>query len=184
MKDYNDVPWKDLVYYDETSPTFLRWNVASRNGQIKVNDKAGSIWSNGYSSLRYNYASYLCHRIVWILHKGEILGDSVIDHIDGNSLNNSIENLRLVSKRGNCQNQKLSSKNSSGIIGVYFQGIDKECVVAQWQCQLTGKRKRKCFSVVKYGEQMALKLAIDYRNKKIEEQISLGAEYTDRHGTK
>lgn len=46
--DYNAIKWEDLVYYDETSPTFLRWKVERRGGahrQVlhkRVGDIAGS----------------------------------------------------------------------------------------------------------------------------------------------
>ena len=41
-----------------------------------------------------------------------------IDHINQNRLDNRIENLRVVTKSINLQNQKLSSNNTSGHIGV------------------------------------------------------------------
>lgn len=44
----------------------------------------------------------------------------VVDHIDGNRLNNTRENLRAVSPADNLLNQGLSRKNKSGFKGVYF----------------------------------------------------------------
>lgn len=43
-----------------------------------------------------------------------------IDHIDGNPLNNIKSNLRVCSKDKNSMNQKISSKNKSGHVGIYF----------------------------------------------------------------
>lgn len=43
-----------------------------------------------------------------------------VDHINNDKLNNDIKNLRWVTKKENAQNSKLSSKNTSGIKGVFF----------------------------------------------------------------
>jgi len=46
----------------------------------------------------------------------------VIDHIDGDSLNNKIDNMRDGSKGANARNQKLSDSNTSGVTGVSWDG--------------------------------------------------------------
>lgn len=56
---------------------------------------------------RYNFS---LHRLVYWLHNREwdILDsnqDNSIDHIDGDKLNNNIENLRLVTNQENCFNR-------------------------------------------------------------------------------
>lgn len=105
MKDYNNVSWNDFVYYDEESPSCLKWVKDKQPSRYKHREIAGGVWSNGYYSLRINYIAYLCHRVVWVLHNGTIENNVVIDHIDGDPSNNRIDNLRAVTKRGNCQNQ-------------------------------------------------------------------------------
>lgn len=59
---------------------------------------------------------YKAHRIIWRMVTGE--NPDMIDHIDGNSLNNRIENLRSVSHEINTRNQKLRSTNTTGVNGV------------------------------------------------------------------
>jgi len=67
----------------------------------KVNTK------KGYCRIRYNNYQLMYHRVLWTLTNGSILDESLsIDHIDGNKLNNSISNLRLVPQRTNCQNRE------------------------------------------------------------------------------
>lgn len=41
------------------------------------------------------------HRLVWEYFKGPIPEDLVVDHIDGNKLNNSLSNLQLLSHGDN-----------------------------------------------------------------------------------
>jgi hypothetical protein len=69
---------------------------------------------NGYCLVGFKDKIYYYHRIVWVLLMGDILDSSLeIDHIDSDSLNNNINNLRLVSNRQNQQNrfkQKLQQK--------------------------------------------------------------------------
>lgn len=52
---------------------------------------------------------------------GKIAKRNVVDHIDGNGLNNQRSNLRICSHRENIRNSKLSSKNTTGFKGVYFR---------------------------------------------------------------
>ncbi len=60
---------------------------------------------------------YKAHRVAWALHHGE-WPETGIDHINGNPADNRIENLRAVPHRENMRNQRLSSANKSGVIGV------------------------------------------------------------------
>lgn len=51
----------------------------------------------------------------------EIMGfpENVIDHIDGDKLNNQIENLRIATISQNIANSKISKNNKCGYKGVY-----------------------------------------------------------------
>lgn len=61
---------------------------------------------HGYCRFRFKFRIVRYHVIVYLLTKGEIPDNMVIDHIDGNVLNNTPNNLRLVSNRQNQQNHK------------------------------------------------------------------------------
>lgn len=57
------------------------------------------------------------HREVLGIGKNKVF---VVDHIDGNTLNNQKDNLRAVSHRQNLRNQQLQSNTSSKFKGVCF----------------------------------------------------------------
>jgi hypothetical protein len=78
--------------------------------------KAGTLQKNGYFAICIDRKRQYIHRIVFMMHYGYM--PKTIDHIDGNSKNNQIENLRDVTHSQNICNQKLRSDNKSGIKGI------------------------------------------------------------------
>lgn len=58
------------------------------------------------------------HHIVWAWHHGPLATGLEIDHIDGNGLNNRIENLRAVTATENKRNLRRNATNTSGVMGV------------------------------------------------------------------
>ena len=53
---------------------------------------------------------------MWAMHHGE--WPEMLDHINGDRLDNRLKNLRPVSKRENNFNKKMRGDNTSGVIGV------------------------------------------------------------------
>jgi len=62
--------------------------------------------SRGYCVVSFGRKVILYHRIIYILTYGSIPGGMQIDHINGNRIDNRIENLRLVTNRQNGQNKQ------------------------------------------------------------------------------
>lgn len=77
---------------------------------------------------------WLSHRIIFLWHHGYL--PKRIDHIDGCSLNNKIENLREVTQSQNLQNIRKKKTNTSGYKGVSWSKR-REC----WVAQITVDRK-------------------------------------------
>lgn len=97
----------DVFYISESSPSGLRWAVR-RNNRTPKDSPAGCIDSNdGYYVVKFNYKKLRLHRVIAVL--SGILPDYdspyIVDHIDGNMLNNRVCNLRAVTVRGNTQNK-------------------------------------------------------------------------------
>lgn len=186
----------NVFTYAEDSPSFLRWKVDRYSGnkcvkvQVYAGDVAGSLKSRDaapYYSTKLNGKATLCHRIVWEMHNGKIPVGLMIDHIDGNGLNNAIENLRLATREVNSRNAKIGESNTTGVTGVKLQkntdrlGVPYYYYVAFWR-KLCGKQSARCFSVTKLGEEDAFRLACECRNEAIVALNNQGAGYTARHG--
>jgi len=170
----------DLFYYDETSPTFLRWKKARWRTRVKDGSQAGCLptllGKPEKSKVTLNRKSILVHRIIYALHYGDIKQNYVIDHIDGDPRNNNISNLREVTAGVNSRNVK-PVRNTSGFVGVRYHKRERKWI-AFWHENFV--RKDKGFSIRMFGED-AFRLACEYRSMKIEELNKLGAGYTERH---
>ena len=79
---------------------------------VKINPK------NEYTQVTLHGEKWSVHRLIYLIHYGEFYGN--LDHIDGNSRNNKIGNLRMASYSENNINRKTPKSNTSGFKGVYF----------------------------------------------------------------
>jgi hypothetical protein len=103
--------------------------------RINVGDKAGTTLSTGYRSVLIDGKRQMEHRVIFMMHHGFLPKE--LDHIDGNSLNNKIENLREATRSSNMQNTKLLTKNKSKCKNVYWHKISKK-----WKVQLSANKQR------------------------------------------
>lgn len=95
----------------------LYWKVALST-KTKIGSLAGSLTPDGYKKVGLNKKDYQIHRLVWMMHHGAI--PDVIDHVNGDRLDNRIENLRSATIAENVRNSRLSRNNKSGAKGVFW----------------------------------------------------------------
>jgi hypothetical protein len=106
---------KRLFNYDYSSG-ILYWKDACLSKELdgKV---VGNYDKDGYIVLSYKGRWYKVHRLVWAYVYGEFPKKS-LDHINGIKSDNRIENLRLISQKGNSINSVLQINSTTGITGV------------------------------------------------------------------
>lgn len=120
-----------------------------------------------YKCLTYKQVKYALHKLAWYCVYG-IYPKENIDHIDQNTHNNSIANLRLVTSFENSRNKPKRRDNQSGITGVYFEQYTQK-----YRASIIDKDgnniRSKRFNTIDEAEQ--------WRNSKINE-----FGYTEIHG--
>lgn len=131
------------------------YRIKSAGGKMK-DSKAGFSHNSGYLALKISGLTYLTHRVIFLLHHGYM--PAIVDHIDGNPLNNKIENLRECTISQNGHNRKLNKNSSHGVKGVRLTTSGK------WQVRLSIDKKMKQFGSFEDLE-LAELVAIEARNK-------------------
>lgn len=172
------VKWSEHVYYDETSPSGLRWARKAGNGKIDTHSVVGTLTKLDYWRVNINYRNYFNHQIIYeLLNNCCIIKPYQIDHIDGDKSNQNINNLRVVSNRQNSINQKFRKTNTSGVKGVWFDKKKGGAWVAQWT-NFSGKRCFKRCSISKNID--AFELACFIRQEAISLLKTQGLSYNSR----
>ena len=101
----------------------LLWRVRRR--KISLGSEAGYDWvdparphSRPRRQVRVDGNLYFRSRLVWIMYNGDIPDGMQVDHINGDSSDDRIENLRLATNLQNNWNKGLTRQNRSGVKGV------------------------------------------------------------------
>lgn len=99
---------KELLSFDPDTGVF-RWKVKPAK-RVAIGSIAGCKKKDGWV-ITINSVKYFAHRLAWFYVYGSIDQNLVIDHINGNPLDNRIDNLRLVTQAVNCRNQNTKKGN-------------------------------------------------------------------------
>jgi hypothetical protein len=119
---------KQLLNYDpHTGKFYWKWRpedefshpkyVIIWNGRF-AGKEAGRVVDQGYRVIMHNGKPYRAHRLVFLLHFGEM--PNKVDHINGDRLDNRLANLREADDVQNSHNTQKSKRNSSGYKGVSY----------------------------------------------------------------
>jgi len=102
------------------------------------------------------------HIIIYLAYGIYLKKGQIVDHIDGNPLNNRLENIRICDYKTNNKNKKMQKNNTSGVTGVrYSSALDR-------------------FTAIINGRSYTFKTLLDACAKRKSLEISTG--YTERHG--
>jgi hypothetical protein len=124
-----EFPIEEIEYFPYVNTNFTNVMI-SKCGKVRQNDANCAVYN--MIKTRYQMAQLKDNNGKWrILYLHRMLGETflpnpnnnrIIDHIDRNRLNNSIDNLRWVSYTENNINRKVQSNNKTGFRGVRKQG--------------------------------------------------------------
>lgn len=134
LLEYN--PFTGLLYWKERVPVCDKdahgvksFNKRYAGKEVDAN-KHKNNHGNTYKKIKVNGEMYLYHRICWCLAKKE--QPLFIDHINGDGMDNRIENLRSVDVTENNRNMRKNKLNKTGYMGVYRYGNTSRWVAYIW----------------------------------------------------
>lgn len=118
---------KQLLSYDPLTGVFSR---LKKCGGVFKNHYAGHINVLGYVVVQVDGRKYYAHRLIWLYTHG-VWPQEVIDHKNGCTSDNRLDNLREASAKENCHNTKAYANNTSGRMGVTWVKRKNK-----WQAQI------------------------------------------------
>lgn len=156
---------RELFRYDPDTGILYRITTT------RAGKPAGTLFSTGHLQVYVDGKMSGVHRIAWALHSGEYPLTEV-DHINGDGADNRICNLRLATSSQNNRNRRLSSRNKSGVKGVFRVKWNKD---VRWRVSVgygVGKYHIdhfKCFGqAVKHANKIRARLHAEFANNGVQ----------------
>lgn len=113
---------RELLHYEHDTGTFY-WKVRKKQSKRRVGQIAGYVMKDSetlsYRVIKIDGRLYGAHRLVWLYITG-CHPKAMLDHVNGDGLDNRFENLREASRMQNACNRRLDGRNTSGFKGVFW----------------------------------------------------------------
>ena len=123
----------------------LFWKV-QKGKRGKIGNKAGTL-SHGYYRVKIDGKQYANHRLIYLMYHGYI--PFVIDHIDGDSGNNNIDNLQDISFQNNVRKQKITLTFDGKPTSSHYKGVTWHDPTKQWRSRIWVDNKNKHLGLFK-----------------------------------
>jgi hypothetical protein len=114
--------------------------------------------NNRYATTKIGGEHWCVHKLIFLWHHGYV--PEQLDHINRNTLDNRIENLREANTTQNSSNRKLFANNTSGAKGVSWASRQNK-----WFVYVDVNKKRKnigCFEDFELAELVAMEAREKY----------------------
>lgn len=108
---------RDLVHYEPLTGVFTRISSVYTS---RIGKEIGTRDTRGYTVMTVDGKTQLAHRLAWLYVHG-YWPEFHVDHINGDTEDNRISNLREATAKQNVENQKLHKNNKTGFRGVTFR---------------------------------------------------------------
>lgn len=96
----------------------------SKGNRVRPDRRAGTINDTGYLRVDLFGKHFRVHRLIYLMFHGNL--PKILDHINGNKLDNRIENLRPATTYQNVWNSTKRRTNTSGIKNVCWDKKTKK----------------------------------------------------------
>ena len=122
----------ELFNYNPDSGIFIE---LTKRKNKNIGDILGTVSNQGYLVGVVDKKQYQLHRLAYLYMTGEM--PDKIDHKNHITTDNRWKNLRNVSAFDNMQNTKMSVRNTSGCVGIYWNKTN-----LRWESRINVNKKR------------------------------------------